>query len=163
MWYLRDVKSRWAIVALALLSASAFAVAVQAGRWWSVGDVQIGPFGSRNCFGGDCRPTGLSWIGGSERWARFGVATWAAGLLAMLVLLVIAGAVAARRSPKLVAKMTLVTIATALAAALGFFLQFPGVEGAAIDRGVWLFAVAVPLGIAAAVLVLRQRPAPDPA
>lgn len=153
------MKTRWAIVVLALLAASAFAISVQAGRWWSVGDVEIGPFGSRNCFGGDCRPTSLSWIGGTERWARFGVATWAGGLLAMLVLLAIAGAAAAKRVPRLVARMALVSVATTLAAGIGFVAQFPGVEGASIDRGLWLWIAGVALGTLAAILVLRQRPA----
>ena len=153
------MKSRWAIVVLALLAASAFAISVQAGRWWSVGDVEIGPFGSRNCFGGECRPTSLSWIGGTERWARFGVATWAGGLLAMLVLLAMAGASAAKRVPKLVARMALVSVATTLAAGIGFIAQFPGVEGAAIDRGLWMWIAGIALGTIAAILVVRQRPA----
>ena len=49
----------------------------------------------------------LSWAGGSERWERFGVATWAAGLIAMFVLDRArrrgrreAGAAARRRRPR---------------------------------------------------------------
>lgn len=163
MWYSPRVKSRWAIVVLALLAASAFAVSVQAGRWWSMdaGGVEIGPFGSRNCFGGACRPTSLTWVGGSERWARMGVAAWAAGLLCMLVLLGIAAAVAAKRNPRLLAQMGLVSIATAVAAGIGFIALFPGMEGAGFDRGVWLYVGAVVLGTVAAVGVLRRaRAAP---
>jgi hypothetical protein len=157
------VKYRWIIVVFALIAASAFALSVQAGRWWSVGDVEIGPFGSRQCFGGDCRPTSLSWVGGSERWARAGIATWAGSLISTLVLLVIAGAVAAKRVPRLAARTALVAIATALLAGIGFIAQYPGVQGAGVDRGLFLFGGAILFGAAAAIGVLRLRklePAP---
>lgn len=156
------MKSRWIIVAIALVAASAFAVSVWAGRWWSVGAVEIGPFGSRQCFGGDCRPTGLSWVGGTERWARMGMATWAGGLISMLVLMFVAGAVAARRVPRLAARTALVAIATAVATAVAFVAQYPGVQGASADRGLYLFGGAVVLGAVAAIAVLRS-PAPSPA
>ncbi len=155
------MKNRWIIVALALVAASAFAMSVQAGRWWSVGDVEIGPFGSRQCFGGACRPTSLSWIGGSERWARAGIATWAGSLIAMLVLLIVAGAVAARRVPRLAARVALVAIATSLAAGVGFIAQFPGVPGAGVDRGLFLFGGAIVVGVVAAAATLRLR-SPSP-
>jgi hypothetical protein len=154
------VKSRWLIIVLALVAAVAFAMSVWAGRWWSIGDVEIGPFGSKQCFGGDCHPTSLTWIGGSERWMRMGMATWAGGLIAMFVLIVIAGAVAARRVPKLAARTALVAIATVVVTGGLFVAQYPGVDGASVDRGLWLFGCAVVLGVAAAVGVLRARPAP---
>ncbi len=153
----RAVKSRWIIVAIALIAASAFAVSVWAGRWWSIGDVEIGPFGSKQCFGGDCRPTSLTWIGGSERWMRTGMATWAGGLISMLVLLIIAAAVAARRVPRLAARTALVAIGTAVVAGISFIVQYPGVDGASVDRGLWLFGAAVVLGAFAAISVLRAR------
>lgn len=151
---------RWLVVALALLAASAFAVSVQAGRWWSIGDVAIGPFGARSPFGGS---GGLSWAGGSPRWERFGIATGAGALIAMFVLITVAGAVAARRVPKLAAKTALVSIATATLAAIGFVAARPdGALPFALDRGLVLFAVAVVLGATAAIRVLRA-PAGDPA
>jgi hypothetical protein len=75
----------------------------------------------------------------------------------MFLLLVVAGAVAARRVPRLAAKTTLVSIGTAVVTGALFVAQFPGVEGAAvsIDRGLWLFGIAIALGIAACVAVLR--------
>jgi hypothetical protein len=147
------LKNRWSVVVLALLAASAFALSVQAGRWWTIGDVEIGPFGSLSPFGG---PGSLSWAGGGARWERFGVATGAAGLIAMLVLVVVAGAVAAHRIPKLAARTALVAIATAAFAAAGFLATRPenGLPFA-LGRGVVLFAAAVVLGVAAAVLALR--------
>ncbi|MBL0212449.1 MAG: hypothetical protein IPQ07_00945 [Myxococcales bacterium] len=151
------MKSRWIIVAIALVAASAFAVSVWAGRWWSIGDVEIGPFGSKQCFGGDCRPTSLTWIGGSERWMRMGMATWAGGLIAMLVLLVVAGGVAAKRIPRLAARTALIAIGTAVVAGIAFVMQYPGVDGARVDRGMWLFGGAVVLGSVAAIGVLRAR------
>lgn len=158
----RPVRNRWIIVALALLAASAFAISVQAGRWWSVGQVEIGPFGSRQCIDGECHPTSLSWVGGTERWARTGVATWAGCLIAMIVLLIVAGAVAAKRVPRLAARTALVAITTAMLAGGAFIAQFPGVSGAAVDRGVFLFGAAIVVGAAAAIGVLRLR-SPDPA
>ncbi|HZJ63176.1 MAG TPA: hypothetical protein VFD36_06590 [Kofleriaceae bacterium] len=141
------MKHRWSVVVLALVAASAFALSVQAGRWWAIGDVEIGPFGG---------PGSLSWAGGGARWERFGVATGAAGLIAMLVLVVVAGAVAAHRTPKLAARTALVAIATALFAAAGFLATRPE-NGLPFElgRGVVLFAAAVVLGVVAAVRVLR--------
>jgi hypothetical protein len=163
----RALKLRWTIVALALAAAAAFAVSVQAGRWWSVeGGVEIGPFGSYRCFAGECKTTGLGWVGGSERWMRTGTGTWTAGLLSMLLLVAVAGAAAARRAPRLLAKTTLVSIGTGAVAGALFVAQFPGVQGAAVDRGLWLFAGAVVLGAAACIAVLRAGPdqadRPDP-
>ena len=146
---------RWPVVTLALLAASAFALSVQAGRWWTIGDVEIGPFGSLSPFGG---PGGLSWVGGTARWERFGIATGAAGLIAMLVLVVVAGAVAAHRVPRLGARTALVAVATASLAAIGFVATRPD-NGMPFElgRGVILFALAVVLGAAAAMRVLRAR------
>lgn len=151
---IRALKHRWFIVALALVAASAFALSVQAGRWWSIGDVEIGPFGSRSPFGG---LGSLSWAGGSARWERFGAATGAAGLIAMLVLVVVGGAVAAHRVPRLAARTALVAIATATLAAAGFIATRPdNALPFELARGVVLFALAVVLGIAAALGVLRS-------
>lgn len=151
------VKSRWIVIGLLLISATAFAMSVWGGRWWSVADVTIGPFGSKHCFGGECKHAGLGWIGGTDRWMRTGMATWAGGVLTMLSLLGVAAAVAARRVPRLAAKMTLVAIATTLLAGISFIAQFPGVEGATTDRGLWLFLLGAIVGLGATVAVLRAR------
>lgn len=150
------------MVGVAVIAAAAFTISVQAGRWWSVAGFEIGPFGSYRCFGGECKSAGLGWIGGSERWMRTGTGAWTAGLLSMLLLLVVAGAVAAGRAPRLAAKVALVSIATAVVTGALFVIQFPGVEGAALDRGVLLFAAAIVLGATACIAVLRHRPAAKP-
>lgn len=160
---MRAVKRRWLVVGIALLAAIAFAMSVQGGRWWTVGGmegVEIGPYGSKQCFGGECRPAGLSWTGGTMRWARTGIGTWAAGLLSMLMLLVVAGAVAANRVPRLAARTTLVAIVTAAVTGGLFIAQVPDVPGASFDRGVVLFAIAIVLGVAAALGVLRYGAGP---
>ena len=146
---------RWLVVACALISASAFALSVQAGRWWTISDVEVGPFGSRSPFSGQ---GDLAWTGGSVQWLRFGKATWAAGLIAMFVLIVIAGATAARRVPRLAAKTALVATGTATLAAIGFVATVPS-NGMpfAIDRGVPLFAVAIVTAVIASIAVLRSR------
>jgi hypothetical protein len=149
------MQRRWIIVVLALVAATAFAISVQTGRWWSVGDVEIGPFGSKHCFDGDCRPAGLTWVGGTSRWARTGMGTWAGGLLSAIVLAVMAAAIASRRVPVLAAKTALVSIATTLVAGTLFIVQYPGVQGAGVDRGIPIFIGAIVLGAIVAILVLR--------
>jgi hypothetical protein len=153
------LKQRWVVVALALVAASAFALSVQAGRWWSIGEVEIGPFGSHSPFGGQGH---LSWAGGSARWERFGVATGAGGLIAMFVLVVLAGAVAAKRVPRLAAKTALVAIATAGLAASGFVTARPD-NGLPfeIGRGMVLFAAAIVAGVIGGIGVLRTPPPPN--
>jgi peptidoglycan biosynthesis protein MviN/MurJ (putative lipid II flippase) len=88
---------------------------------------------------------------------RTGTGVWAAGLLSMLMLLVVAGAVAARRVPRLAAKVALVSIATAAVTGALFVIQFPGVQGAEMDRGIALFGAAIALGAAACIAVLRAK------
>lgn len=151
------MKSRWPIVAIALLAAAAFAISVWAGRWWSIESVEIGPFRSRQCFGGECRPTNLTWIGGTERWMRMGMATWAGGLISMLVLVITAAGVAAKRIPRLAAKTALVAIATVALTGALFVMQYPGVDGATVDRGLWLWLAGILLGGIAAVSVVRAK------
>lgn len=126
-----------------------------------MGDVEIGPRSTTQCFGAECKPTDLGWIGGGDRFIRTGVAAWAGGLIAGFVLLILAAGVASKRVPKLAAKTALVAIVTALVAGVGFIVQFPGVDGAAMDLGLAWFAGAVVLGAAAAIAVLRA-PAPVP-
>jgi hypothetical protein len=153
------LKHRWLVIVLALIAASAFALSVQGRRWWSIGDVTIGPFGSQSPFGG---AGDLSWAGGSARWERFAVATGAGGLIAMFVLVMLGGALAARRVPRLVAKTALAAILTAALAAIGFVIARPDGLPFTIDLGIALFALAVVAGAIAAVCVLRAPgPAPE--
>jgi hypothetical protein len=154
------LKNRWVIVAIALTAASAFALSVQAGRWWVIDNVELGPHGTHSPFSG---PGDLSWVAGSARWERFGVTTWAAGLIAMFVLLVLAGGLAAGRVPRLAARTALVAIATATLVAVAFVMTRPD-NGLPFElaRGTWLFAYAVVGGVVAAIGALRL-PAPPPA
>ena len=161
-------RSRWLVVGLALVAAVAFAVSVQAGRWWSLEDFEIGPFGSRNCLGGDCHASSNAWVGGSDLWLRTGMATWAGGLLATLALLVVAAGTAAGRVPQLAARTSIVAVGTAALAGIAFFVNFPSAMSEIhIDRGVFLFGFALVVGAAAPIIVLRAsraaqaaRPAP---
>ncbi|HLL21581.1 MAG TPA: hypothetical protein VK427_05590 [Kofleriaceae bacterium] len=152
------MKGRWLVVALALAAACAFAFSVQLGRWWALGDVEIGPFGSRHCFGvGECKLGGLAWVGGGDRWMRLGIATWGAGLVSAFMLVVLAAGLAAKRVPKLVAKSVMISLGVAALTGTAFVVTYPGVEGAAPARGVVIFVVAFVLALAAAVLVLKTR------
>jgi hypothetical protein len=151
------LKHRWLVVAIALAAASAFALSVQAGHWWVIGEVELGPLGTRSPFGG---AGDFSWAGGSARWERFGAATWAAGMIAMFVLVVLAGAVAARRVPRLAARTALVAIGTAALVGIAFSTSRPD-DGLPFTtaHGTYLFAAAVVAGVIAAISVLRAPPA----
>jgi len=155
------LKPRWPVVTLSLLAASAFALSVQAGRWWVIGEVELGPFGTRSPFAG---PGALSWAGGSARWERFGMATWGAGLIAMFVLVIVAGSAAARRVPRLAARTALVAIATATVVGAAFVLTRPD-NGLpfSVARGLPLFAVGVVAGVVACITVLRTPAGSTPA
>jgi hypothetical protein len=153
------VRSRWFIVALALIAGIAFSMSVWGGQWWSIAETEVGPFGAKRCFDKHCEPAGLNWLGVGERWMRIGMATWAAGLISTFMLVVMSAAVAARRVPRLVAKTVLVSVATAAITGGWFFAQFPRDEFpvAQADRGAWLFLAAVIVAVTSAVLVLRTR------
>ncbi len=151
------MRNRWLTILLALLSAAAFAMSVEGGRWWTIGDAEIGPFGAHRCFDGTCVPAGLAWLGTGERWIRIGMATWAAGLLSALVLIVLSARAAARVVPRLAAKTALVSIATASVCGTVFFAQFPKQFPAEAARGTLEFVLAIVLGVFASISVLRAR------
>jgi hypothetical protein len=150
--------NRWITVALALAGACAFAVSVWVGTWWTIGEATVGPFGARMCFEGECGLRGLRWMGGDDLWMRSAIASGVGGVVAMFVLICVAGAAAARRTPRLLARTSLVAIVTALACAAYFFANVPNVGSAAthVEVGGPLFALGGVLGIAGAVVVLRQ-------
>ncbi len=156
------VRTRWLTIALALGSAILFAMSVQGGRWWTIGEAaEVGPFGAKRCFENGCEPAGMQWLGASDRWIRFGMATWAAGLMCTLMLIILASAIAAKRVPKLVAKTVLVSIVTAVIAGGVYVAQFPGADlgESSLARGVLMFAIAIALGAVAAIQVLRTKSA----
>ena len=152
--------ARWLATVLGLVAAGTLAVSVEAGVWWSVAEVTIGPFGSHHCFNGSCRTTGLAWIGGSDLWMRGAIATGFAGMLATFLLVLVAGAAAAGRAARLAAKMTLATVAAAVVTGSYFIAEFPGLQGAHLAYGVVLYAVGLVLAAAAAIIVLRTPRAP---
>jgi hypothetical protein len=125
--------------------------------WWSAGEVSIGPFGSRSCFSGECRESGLSRFGGADLWMRSATATRAAGYIAMFVLLMFAGALAAKREPKLLARGSISAILTAGVVGAYFAAAAPTITGVSMSYGVFLYAGAVISGVAAIVLFLRRR------
>ncbi|HEY3806332.1 MAG TPA: hypothetical protein VGL61_27195 [Kofleriaceae bacterium] len=151
------MRSRWMFVASPIVGAMAFATSVWVAPWWRIGEVTIGPFSSRHCFGGQCRPAGLQWIGGSDLWMRSAIATGAAGLIAMMLLLGVAGGVAARRTPLLVSKMSLVAIASAVACAAYFVARMPRLEGMALGAGPFFFAAGAIIGAAVSLAALRRH------
>lgn len=153
---------RLVIVTLAIAAATLFLLSVQGGRWWSLGGVHVGPFGAQHCFGGDCRATGLGWLG-DARWLRIGTATWAAGLIATASLLAFAAGVASKREARLLSKLAAVSVATAAVAGGSFFMLAPTISTTDIrvfERGIFLFVGAVVLGAGVAVaqlLSLRKK------
>ena len=151
------LRYRWLLITASLVAAAGFALSVQGGRWWSISDVAVGPLGARSPFGG---LGGFSWAGGSAQWERFGIATYAAGLIAMGVLIFVAGALAAGRVPRLAAKTAIVAVGVAALVGSRFAAGVPN-NGLPfeLDRGFWLFVGAVIAGALAASGVLRaSRP-----
>jgi hypothetical protein len=147
------LRHRWLLVTASLVAAAGFALSVQGGRWWSVSDVvTVGPLGTRSPFRG---LGGLSWAGGGAQWERYAIATYAAGMIAMLVLIFVAGALAAGRVPRLAARTALVAVAVAALVGSRFAAGVPNERSFELDRGFWLFAVAVIVGALAAAGVLR--------
>lgn len=145
-------------IVIALIGAGGFAVAVQGGRWWVIGrDVGIGTVSTESCFGGPCKLGDLAWTGGSEVWARAGFATYVAGLCAAAVLIALAGALAAKRTGRLVAAVVAVAVVTAAVAGATFLTTRPELPGATLGRGAILFAVAIVAAIAAAAITLTAR------
>ncbi len=151
--------SRIATVILALGAASAFAIAGAGLPWWSMSDVSIGPTYSMRCFGGDCERIALDWVG-DPSWSRFGVATWAAGLIAAACAIVLAAAVASRRTGRLAAKVTIMSASCATAAGGAFVGTFPGdggmTTGMRHDLGGYLYFAGVLLAVIAAMVALRS-------
>jgi hypothetical protein len=148
---------RWIAVALALAAALGFSLSVQAIGWWTAGEVAFGPFGAHDCFGGECRVTGLAWLGGDELWLRSAVATRVAGYVATAAAIMLAGAVAAKRVPRLVARMLLVALASGVAVGAYFAARCPAIQTRTLGAGLPVYAGATACALAAAVLVLRTR------
>jgi len=149
------VKSRWPFVAIAVISAALLAISVWVGNWWTVGGLEIGPFGAHECFGGECRPTTMP--GAPQLWQRCGTAVWAGGLLSMILLLGIAAGLAANRVPRTLAKSSLTAIATTAVAGAYFIIKLPAPAGMTVGQGVYLFIAAVLLAFVTPIHVLRRR------
>src|SRR5687767_13084741 len=93
---------RIATIVVALVGACLLALAVQGGAWWTVGDpaigdVEIGPIAGTRCTGGECTSIGLAWLGGGSGFSRAGMATYTAGLLAALLLVISAALLASKK------------------------------------------------------------------
>jgi hypothetical protein len=128
---------------------------VWVGNWWSVGGLEIGPFGAHECFSGDCRPTTIS--GAPELWQRCGTAVWAGGIMSMILLLAIAAAIAAKRLPKMLAKSSLTAIVTTGLAGAYFIAKLPAPTGMQVGQAIYLFVAGVVLAFVTPIWVLRQR------
>jgi hypothetical protein len=157
---IREIRMSRTVRVLALAAACALAISVEGGHWWSTDEASIGPAAGAQCFGGNCEPTSLDWVGGSAGWIRWGAATHAAGMVGALVLVILAATLASRRRGRLPAKMTIAAALAAVgagAAFVGTFPGFPGTLGMRTDRGMWLYFGGVVVAAAAAALVLRAR------
>jgi hypothetical protein len=153
------MRTRWIAIGLALVGAISLALSsLQA--WWIAGEAAIGPFGTHHCFGGDCKSAGLSWMGGTDLWMRSAVATRAAAIIGGLLLVVLAGALAAKRVPRLVARTAIVALAAAIVTGGYFFAKFPPLGGESLGPGPFCYAGGIVVGLVAAVLVMRSRAAP---
>jgi hypothetical protein len=144
-------------IALSLVAAACFSLAVVGGHWWQIGEVGVGPVSTQRCFDGTCEAGSLAWAEGTEMWERAGTATWAAGMVASLVLVALAGALAAGRAGRVGAGVVLVATMTAIVAGGVFVTQRPNVAGIEVARGTWFFALGIVWAIGAAVSTLRAR------
>jgi len=152
------MKSRWIALGFALAGAAALALSsIEA--WWTAGEAAIGPFGTHHCFGGDCQSTGLSWIGGTDIWMRSAVATRAAAIIASALLVLLAGALAAKRVPRLIARTTMVALSAGVVTGAYFVVKFPPLGDAHVGPGMFLYGAGIVTGAIAAILVYRM-PAP---
>jgi hypothetical protein len=148
---------RWLFVFALLAAACGFAIAVQALPWWHVGEADLSPIRSRNCFGQSCRTGGLSWVGASQMWMQSGVATFAAGLISALICVVSAAALAAKRSPIVLANMMIVSFVTSIVVA-GYFISNMPLSGARIESGIPAFLGSAVMTLLAALFIhLRSR------
>jgi len=137
-----------------VVSAALFALSTWIGQWWIDVDVAIGPMGTRGCVGGVCGG-GLRWTGGSELWMRTAIATWVGSLLTMMLLLGVAGALAANRVPKLLAKSTLSSLVTTAVVGIYFIVKMPAMPGLEVAQGMILFVAAIVLGAVTPIRALR--------
>ncbi|MGE3544122.1 MAG: hypothetical protein AB7L28_09320 [Kofleriaceae bacterium] len=92
--------------------------------------------------------------------ARFGVATWAAAMISMIVLLALGAGLAANRRPVLMAKMAIVSMITAALAGTTFIVKVMAMNDAmneaVIDRDLWLYAAGVIAGLVTAIVAWRR-------
>lgn len=145
-------------IVLALAGAASFAIAVQGGQWWRIGDdVGIGTIATSRCFGGTCGLGSLAWTGGSDAWQRGGFATHVAGLVTAAVLIALAGALAAKRTGRLTSAVVIISTVTAIVAGTVFYTLRPELPGATIGRGLLLFGAGVVFAAAAAAVTLSAR------
>jgi hypothetical protein len=170
---------RFIHLGISLIAASVLALSVQGGRWWTIGpEVAIGPIGTIHCFGaagapgapeaagaddpgGGCQRGTLTWTGGSPLWMQAGTAVYAAGLIAAFALVALAAALAAKRTGRLAAGVTIVGAVTALAMGALFIATFPGVPGAVIGHGIWLFGGGLLAAGGIAITILRASGAAE--
>jgi len=123
-----------------------------------VGDITIGPISSYRCFSGDCAVVGVDWVGAGDGWARAGLATYVAGLVAAGMLVIGSALLASKRVVKVVAKSGLVAVATALVSGAIFVAKFPDLPDVSIARGAWCYAAGLAIAIGVHVAVLRAKP-----
>lgn len=139
-----SVPGRIASISLLVVAAAAFALSIGGGRWWVIGSsFDIGPLGTRQCsIDGDCVPAQFP-LDAGPRFERAATATAAAGVIAMVVLLGLAGGLAAGRQAKLVRRMAMTAAATAIVASALFVTAFPDLPGADMGRGIALYGVGI--------------------
>ncbi|MGE0549340.1 MAG: hypothetical protein AB7O24_28335 [Kofleriaceae bacterium] len=91
---------------------------------------------------------------------RFGVATWAAGMISMVVLLALGAGVAANRRPVLAAKTAIVSLVTAAIVGGTLVVKVSSINAATseatIARDLWLFGAAVIVGLATSIVAWRR-------
>jgi hypothetical protein len=145
--------ARWASVASGVVAAAALAFATQL-PWWSFAEVEVFLTRARHCFEGECRRTGLDWLGVSDWWHRLATAAFGVGLFTALIAVFVAGARAAGRVPRTAAGSLLVAVICSLGCGAATLSTFPQLGQMHLGVGPLLYIVGL---IAAAVAALLAR------
>lgn len=152
--------ARWATVASGVAAAAALAFATQM-PWWTFAEAKVYLTKTLHCFGGECRPTGLGWLGVSDWWHRLSTAAFGVGLFTALIAVFVAGARAAGRFPRTAAGSLLVAVICSLGSGVATLSTFPQLGQMHLGLGPLLYIVGLIAAAITAILARRAAPPPD--
>ena len=157
------MKKPWIITALGLIACASLLLGGLLMGWWSQEDEGLRTFvGLRHaqlCRDGVCTSVALQKLGGMRDlgWIRAGLGAYAAAWIGGVLCLALAAAAAAGKAASpLLARTTLVAVASAALVGIVFLVQAPAYVSGAPGPGMGLYFGGTLLGVATAVLALRR-------